>query len=102
MYGECLSTTTEAAGLNANDVPSFMTYGDATFDLYDLAAQLQSTWRVTEVHICTGINEGHVKGFWFTLSDPEDSDSETYDLPAMGRGEEDIDPNVSECTSFDM
>ena len=54
---------------------------------------------MTEVHICTGNNSGGIKGFYFTLSDPDDSDSETFDTPAMGKTTE--SSSIS-CTSFDM
>ena len=58
IYRSCLSET-GATGRRAYDEASYQPYRRS--NLTDM--EVPSSYRITEVKVCTGTNKGHLKGF---------------------------------------
>ena len=80
IFRSCLSET-GATGRRAYDAASYQPYRRA--NLTDM--EVPSPYRISEVKVCTGTRDNHLKGFQFTLSDPADATSAPISLPYMGK-----------------
>ena len=90
IYRECLEYT-DATGRDAFQPRKFEHYG---MDVREMPL-FDSSMRVSQVKVCLGSNTDRVKGFSFTLSDPTGANSDTVDIPLLGK-------ERGDCETFDV